>query len=370
MSKTEIIPIGRAEDLTGMRFGRLTAIGRTHNKNGRVTWLCKCDCGNYTTVTAKHLASKAIMSCGCLLKELQTPIDLEGKKFGRWKVLELSNKKSKHGDIYWKCECECGTIREVMARGLTSGKTTSCGCYREEFNKKRSDISGNRFGKLVAIKPTDRRNGTNKIWELKCDCGNITYADTGNLRSGSTRSCGCLHKEVVNISLVGNKYGRLSVVEQGKHIGGKIAWVCKCECGNITEVSGDHLKSGRVRSCGCIRKEMVGTKHPNYNPNKTDEERLNKRYILGKHTIDGFRNKVYQRDEYTCRVCGQVGKTLNAHHLDGWNWAKDKRFEVSNGVTLCEDCHNEFHNIYGKGNNTKEQFEEYKNKRLKQPLLT
>lgn len=286
----------------------------------------------------------------------------------------------------WLCECDCGTIKEICIADLRNKGTKSCGCLSREKASQRfkkmtkeersrnvmKDITGQRFGKLIAIKPTDKKIGTNVVWEMKCDCGNTTYVSTANLGDGkrNTKSCGCLHKEVVSISLVGNKYGRLSVVEQGKHIGGKIAWVCKCECGNITEVSGDHLKSGRVRSCGCIRKEMVGTKHPNYNPNKTDEERLKKRYILGKHTLDGFRKKVYQRDEYTCRVCGQVGKTLNAHHLDGWNWAKDKRFEVSNGVTLCEGCHNEFHSIYGKGNNTKEQFEEYKNKRLKQPLLT
>ena len=362
MFKTEIIPIGRAEDLTGKRFGRLIAIGRTHNKGGRTTWLCKCDCGNYTTVIAKHLVSKAIMSCGCLLKELQSPIDLKGKRFGRWKVLSLSDKKSKHGDIYWKCECECGTIREVLSVNLRRGKTTSCGCYREELDKKRSDLSGNRFGKLVAIKPTDKRNGTNAIWELKCDCGNITYADTGNLGDGSTCSCGCLLRDTIFIDLTGQKFGRLTVLREDGHIGNRIAWECKCDCGNITRVAGGHLKSGSTQSCGCLQKEMVtGENNHSYNPNKTDEERLKKRYVLGKHTLDGFRNKEYKRDNYTCQVCGQVGGSLNAHHLDGWNWAKDKRFKTSNGVTLCEDCHSKFHNVYGKGNNTKEQFEEYCN---------
>lgn len=355
MFKTEIIPIGRAEDLTGKRFNRLIAIGRTHNKNGRTTWLCKCDCGNYTTVIAKHLVSKAIMSCGCLLKELQTPIDLEGKKFGRWKVLELSNNKSKNGDSYWKCECECGTIRDVRSSSLRKGKSKSCGCVTG------IDIAGQRFGKLTAIKPTKQKLGTNIVWEMKCDCGNVTYADTGNLNSGSTRSCGCLLRDTIFIDLTGQKFSRLTVLREDGHIGKIIAWECKCDCGNITRVAGGHLKSGSIQSCGCLHREMVtGENHPNYNPNKTDEERLKKRYILGKHTIDGFRNKVYKRDKYTCQVCNQVGGKLNAHHLDGWNWAKDKRFKTSNGVTLCEDCHSKFHNIYGKGNNTKEQFKEFK----------
>lgn len=357
-SKHELIPVGRAKDITGMKFNRLIAIGRTHNKNGRATWLCECECGNCTTVIAKHLVSGTIKSCGCLLKELQTPIDLSGKQFGRWKVLELSNKKSKHGDIYWNCKCECGTTREVLSRSLRSGDTVSCGCYRDKI---RNDITGKRFGKLVAIKPTDKSSGTNVIWELKCDCGNTTHVHTGNLgeHHRKTRSCGCLHMEVVGVNLTGNRYGRLTVIKQGEHIGNKIGWLCKCDCGEVTTVSGTHLTSGATQSCGCIRNEIAGINHPNYNPNKTDEERLKKRYILGKHTLDGFRNKVYKRDNYTCQVCNQVGGKLNAHHLDGWNWAVDKRFDTDNGVTLCESCHNEFHNIYGKGNNTREQFEEY-----------
>lgn len=313
-------------------------------------------------------------------------IDITGQRFGRLTALKPTENRNSKGSIMWLCECECGTIKEICITDLRNKGTKSCGCLSREKASQRfkkmvkeersrnvmKDITGQRFGKLVAIKPTDKKIGTNVVWEMKCDCGNTTYVHTGNLGKArrKTKSCGCLHKEVVSISLVGNKYGKLLVIEQGKHVGDKIAWVCKCECGNITEVSGDHLKSGGTRSCGCIRDELVGENHPNYNPNKTDEERLKKRYILGKHTIDEFRNKVYQRDEYTCRVCGQVGGTLNAHHLNGWNWATDKRFDVSNGVTLCEECHVKFHKTYGKGNNTKEQFEEYKNKRLKQLLLT
>lgn len=353
----KIIPVGRAKDLTGKRFGRLVAVGRTCNKGDRATWLCKCDCGNYTTVIAKHLVGKAIMSCGCLLKELQTPIDLKGKKFGKWKVLELSNKKSIHGDIYWKCKCECGTVKDVMSRNLRKGGSESCGCIRG------IDITGQRFGKLTAIKPTKQKDGTNIVWEMKCDCGDTTYVSTANLGDGKrkTKSCGCLHRDVVFKDLKGQRFGRLVVTKEDGYIGDRIAWECLCNCGNTTRVQGGHLQSGGTRSCGCMQIEMVtGENNHNYNPNKTDEERLLKRYVLGKHTIDGFRKAVYKRDEYTCQLCGQVGGSLNAHHLDGWNWAKDKRFDVDNGVTLCEGCHISFHSMYGKGYNTKEQFKEFK----------
>ena len=305
-------------------------------------------------------------------------IDITGQKFGRLTALKPTKNRNSKGSIMWLCECECGTIKEICITDLRNKGTVSCGCLRREkasqrvkemtkeerFENTMKDLTGQRFGKLVAIKPTDKRVGTNVVWEMKCDCGNTTYVHTGNLgkHHRKTRSCGCLHMEVVGVDLTGQRFGRLTVIERQEYKGSRSAWKCKCDCGNVTTVAGTHLTSGATQSCGCIRDELVGENHPNYNPNKTDEERLKKRYILGKHTIDGFRNKVYQRDEYTCRVCGQVGGTLNAHHLDGWSWAKDKRFEVSNGVTLCEDCHNKFHNIYGKSNNTKEQFEEFKSK--------
>ena len=72
-----------------------------------------------------------------------------------------------------------------------------------------------------------------------------------------------------------------------------------------------------------------------------------------------WKKEVFKRDFYICKCCGQKGHNLNAHHLNGWNWAKDQRYDLSNGLTLCENCHNLFHKHYGKGNNTKEQYQEF-----------
>lgn len=72
-----------------------------------------------------------------------------------------------------------------------------------------------------------------------------------------------------------------------------------------------------------------------------------------------WRADVLKRDNYTCQLCKEVGGKLNAHHLDGYNWCIEKRTDEANGVTLCEKCHNEFHSIYGRGNNTNKQFKEF-----------
>lgn len=57
--------------------------------------------------------------------------------------------------------------------------------------------------------------------------------------------------------LSGKRYERLFVTGRADNIGRRTAWNCKCDCGNSCVVRSEHLNSGRVRSCGCIRKEAV-----------------------------------------------------------------------------------------------------------------
>ena len=62
--------MGKFEDLTGKRYGRLTVIKRVHKDGEKCShWLCKCDCGNETTVIACNLKAGRTQSCGCLNRE-------------------------------------------------------------------------------------------------------------------------------------------------------------------------------------------------------------------------------------------------------------------------------------------------------------
>lgn len=60
---------------------------------------------------------------------------------------------------------------------------------------KRYDLTGKRFGRLLVIRKSDKVMPRNVVWLCKCDCGNLTEVTSGSLVKGNTRSCGCLRKE-------------------------------------------------------------------------------------------------------------------------------------------------------------------------------
>ncbi len=120
---------------------------------------------------------------------------------------------------------------------------------------KYENISGQRFGRLVAIeRDFSRKDRT--YWICKCDCGRSVSTATINLKRGLTQSCGCLHKEQMSQRLLNDltnkKFGKLTVLERAESRNGETFWKCRCECGNIKEVNASKLKNGHTRSCGCI----------------------------------------------------------------------------------------------------------------------
>ena len=130
---------------------------------------------------------------------------------------------------------------------------------------------------------------------------------------------------------------------------------CDC-CQNIRSITYNNYnrnKHGDKSYCThCFQKIFIsGEKNPNWNPNKTEEERFNQR-CYPEYTE--FIKKVMERDNYTCQCCGEKSSgNLSVHHLDGYNWCEEKRTDETNGITLCNNCHYNFHLKYGRGNNTK-----------------
>ncbi len=115
------------------------------------------------------------------------------------------------------------------------------------------DLTGQRFGKLVVLEITPERRNRQVVWKCQCDCGNITYVVGQALRSGHTQSCGCKNYESRNYkNLIGQKFGKLTVIGQNNRQSTKdrhILWDCQCECGSIRTVSSKSLLSGNVLEC-------------------------------------------------------------------------------------------------------------------------
>lgn len=114
----------------------------------------------------------------------------------------------------------------------------------------------------------------------------------------------------------------------------------------------DFLQGQRCPKCGLL--DRTGALHWKFNPKLTDEDRLVRDMQNG--DIRKWRNRVYERDDYICQICNVKGGKLNAHHIYSWDIHEDKRFDLDNGVTLCESCHREFHSTYGYGENTITEF--------------
>ena len=185
------------------------------------------------------------------------------------------------------------------------------------------DLTGQKFGRLTVIKKLDKR-GNEWYWQCQCDCGNLHEVRGSSLRSGVTKSCGCLKKESdrkpkKNVKdELNNIYGHLTVVTRdGSDNRGEAKWLCKCDCGNpnLISVLGSNLRSGHTTSCGCDRrskgeKKVIELLYQN-NIAFVAEKTMFKYNNGGRATFD-----FYIEDRYLIEYDGEIHFATNLH---GWN---------------------------------------------------
>ena len=129
-----------------------------------------------------------------------------------------------------------------------------------------------------------------------------------------------------------------------------------CKLGNLNPAK---RKSVRVK----ISRTMTGKPNPNSSGSKcvfwkggvSKENDIVKSSLAYKRFIF----LVYLRDGYRCRKCHVYGGKLNVHHIRNFSSEKTLRTIVSNGITLCLQCHKEFHKLYGVKNNTVGQIKQF-----------
>ena len=114
-------------DITGQHFGRLTAMRPQRTVGGHYGWLCKCMCGNEIVTTLTKLRDGHTTSCGCYHEEICRK-DISGQKFGMLTAVDIAY--TNKNNVYWNCVCECGGYCVVNGSSMREGRTISCGCLR------------------------------------------------------------------------------------------------------------------------------------------------------------------------------------------------------------------------------------------------
>ena len=133
-------------NLAGQRFGRWLVIERAKNTSGyKVKWLCKCDCGNYKTITTDSLKSGNSRSCGCLAQEL----------------------RAEKSGVLIKCEF-CGKSFKVSPSRVVKIKYCSSECFDKTREKKCVKKICERCGKIFYVSSSTDKKGKVRFCRESC----------------------------------------------------------------------------------------------------------------------------------------------------------------------------------------------------------
>lgn len=119
------------------------------------------------------------------------------------------------------------------------------------------DMLGQKYGRLTVIEryPEKTHKGQAQ-WLCSCACGATTVIPGSDLRRSTRVSCGCIKKEVID--LVGQQFSHLTVISRAESPGpGRTTWLCVCACGNSCKVSSHNLRGRLTKSCGCIQRKAA-----------------------------------------------------------------------------------------------------------------
>jgi hypothetical protein len=177
----------------------------------------------------------------------------EGKVFGCYKVIKRVEPKNGKQRYLVKC-LNCNTTREIDVYKVTHNNYKYCpNCKPKQ--KEAESLVGQKFGRLKVLKRV--KNRSKKVtWKCQCDCGNICYITSDHLKTGHSKSCGCIQKENISqrmkVDLVGKRFGKLTVLNFDHTDKNGQVWLCQCECGNKCFANTKTLNFKRKQSCGCL----------------------------------------------------------------------------------------------------------------------
>ena len=239
--------------------------------------------------------------------------------------------------------------------------------------KYKDDITGDRFGRLVAISDVPKSEWKHvgyREYYCKCDCGKIVKICRSSLVTGKTHSCGCLQRERAAIAktkygdnLIGKKFGRLKVISAVPKSEWKkknnSEYICECECGTIKRVQTTCLITGNTKSCGCLNKDNMknqwedisGMVFSELTAIRRAENHYSKsgnritmwlfRCSCGKEVVLNVRNV----KRGATKSCGHIGRSMAEYKMGKWLKSRNIPFDIE---TTFEDLINPYtgYNLY------------------------
>ncbi len=189
-----------------------------------------------------------------------------------------------------------------------------------KVRKRTYSLTGQHIGSLTAVEPCIVNGYAG--WKCICDCGVKCEKTTQQLRDvikGKRKgiSCGC-NRNRTN-GLIGKRFSRLVVVERASNHG-LTKWACRCDCGGSCVALASELRSGHVKSCGCLEKENRETVWMRSNGGKT-------------------------------LTYGERSRRYNERLYNVWNGMKTRCYNPNNkrfkdyggrGIVVCDEWKNDF----------------------------
>lgn len=250
------------------------------------------------------------------------------------------------------------------------------------------------MGDTFLVNVDDLTDSSSIKVDIKCDyCGHIYQTTWGkyiNSKIGLVSKDCCSNKECTgkkSTDVLMIKYGTKNFYDKTKNTCLKKYGV---ENPFASEEIKEKIKNTNIEKYGCavptqnkdIYKKIINTNYekygvPNYGAiySKEHTKELSSSWKGGiknsrseRSSIEYryWRTNIFQRDKYTCQCCKAKNHkglnksiTLVAHHIFNWKDYPDLRYSVDNGITLCEECHKNFHIMYGKKNNNQTQLNEF-----------
>lgn len=309
-----------------------------------------------------------------------------GEQYNDWTIL-YEVEQNKYNARQFMCRCKCGTEEIKLLnslRGKNKKNSPACGeCNRVKWYKEVPIGEVVNGWKVIKELPSRLIKGKTNNYERRflCECDGCGKESNRGINQIYKSGCRCkvITTKYNNLrynDLTNIQFNRLYVMKYAYTKNNRAYFKCMCDCGVIKNIRSDKLTSNSTQSCGCYSKEQVikthsgennkyygtgpmlgrkGKTHPAWKGGKTPESKLVRSDIRASITPI-----VYSRDDYTCNKCGIRGTTLNAHHIYDFATYEYLQKEEYNLVTLCENCHKEFHSIYpGYYTNTLVEYEEW-----------